>query len=178
MATTFASQLQRRDTAANWASANPVLGSGELGLETDTGAYKIGDGATVWNSLSYHLAPRRDYVKTVTVASSATATDTIILDPSSVICAIETDKAAWVRVYNSAAASSADSSRARNTDPISGSGVLVEVITNGAEVVNLTPLVTVANMESPVTAVYPIRVTNDAESDDVSVIVTYIKVFS
>lgn len=178
MATTFASQLQRRDAAADWASNNPVLGEGELGFETDTGALKIGDGVTAWNSLAYHLAPRRDYTKVVTVASSATATDTLVLDPSCVLCAIETDKAAWVRIYNSAAASNADSSRDREIDPVSGSGVLAEVITTGAQTINLTPLITAVNMESPVTAVYPIRVTNDAGTADVTVTLTYIKVFS
>ena len=44
---------QRRDTAANWTSTNPTLLSGELGYETDTGKFKIGDGSTVWTSLSY-----------------------------------------------------------------------------------------------------------------------------
>lgn len=43
----------RRDLAANWASADPVLNQGELGLETDTGHGKLGDGATAWNSLGY-----------------------------------------------------------------------------------------------------------------------------
>jgi hypothetical protein len=43
----------RRDTAANWTSNNPTLAAGELGLETDTTKYKIGDGATAWNSLAY-----------------------------------------------------------------------------------------------------------------------------
>ena len=43
----------RRDTAANWTSANPTLASGELGLETDTRKFKIGDGTTAWTSLSY-----------------------------------------------------------------------------------------------------------------------------
>ena len=43
----------RRDTSANWTSANPVLDQGELGLETNTGKYKIGNGSTAWNSLSY-----------------------------------------------------------------------------------------------------------------------------
>jgi hypothetical protein len=41
----------RRDTAANWSAANPVLSEGELGLVTDTMTYKIGDGITAWNSL-------------------------------------------------------------------------------------------------------------------------------
>lgn len=42
----------RRDIAANWTSNNPVLASGEWGLETDTGTVKIGDGSTHWNSLT------------------------------------------------------------------------------------------------------------------------------
>jgi hypothetical protein len=44
---------QRRDTAANWTANNPTLASGELGLETDTGKLKIGNGSTAWTSLSY-----------------------------------------------------------------------------------------------------------------------------
>lgn len=43
----------RRDTAANWTSANPVLAQGELGAETDTSKIKIGDGSTAWSSLAY-----------------------------------------------------------------------------------------------------------------------------
>ena len=43
----------RRDTAANWTSANPVLAQGELGAETDTSKIKIGNGSTAWTSLSY-----------------------------------------------------------------------------------------------------------------------------
>ena len=41
----------RRDTAANWTSANPVLLAGELGIETDTLKIKIGDGNN-WNSIT------------------------------------------------------------------------------------------------------------------------------
>lgn len=43
----------RRDTAANWTSANPVLALGEIGLETNTRKFKIGDGTTAWGSLTY-----------------------------------------------------------------------------------------------------------------------------
>ena len=43
----------RRDTAAAWTAANPVLAAGEMGLETDTTYYKIGNGSTAWNSLAY-----------------------------------------------------------------------------------------------------------------------------
>ncbi len=43
----------RRDTAANWTSENPVLAEGELGLEIDTGLYKIGNGTDNWTTLTY-----------------------------------------------------------------------------------------------------------------------------
>ena len=50
----MAVQIQfRRDTAAAWTAANPTLAAGELGLETDTSFYKIGNGSTAWNSLAY-----------------------------------------------------------------------------------------------------------------------------
>ena len=43
----------RRDLKANWTSSNPVLGPGELGIETDTNSFKIGNGVADWNSLPY-----------------------------------------------------------------------------------------------------------------------------
>lgn len=45
----------RRDTAANWTSANPTLAAGQPGYETDTGRVKIGDGSTAWTSLAYRF---------------------------------------------------------------------------------------------------------------------------
>ena len=45
--------LQRRGTAEQWSNANPILGAGEIGFETDTGQFKIGDNSTNWDDLSY-----------------------------------------------------------------------------------------------------------------------------
>jgi hypothetical protein len=55
----MSTQIQfRRDTAANWTSNNPTLAQGEVGLETDTNSYKVGDGTTAWNDQSYNqLSP-------------------------------------------------------------------------------------------------------------------------
>lgn len=49
---------QRRDTAANWTSANPVLAAGEIGVElgattSDPQKFKIGNGVTDWATLAY-----------------------------------------------------------------------------------------------------------------------------
>lgn len=43
----------KRGTAANWTSSNPVLEAAEIGYETDTGKFKIGDGTSTWSALSY-----------------------------------------------------------------------------------------------------------------------------
>jgi len=43
----------RRDTSANWTTANPILAAGETGFETDTRMMKLGDGSTHWADLKY-----------------------------------------------------------------------------------------------------------------------------
>jgi predicted nucleic acid-binding protein len=66
----------RRDTAANWTSANPTLAQGELGLETDTSKIKAGDGSTAWTSLGYLINTGGYLVSSNNlsdIASSATA---------------------------------------------------------------------------------------------------------
>jgi hypothetical protein len=44
---------QRRGTAAQWTSANPVLNAGEMGWESDTNKFKIGDGTNHWANIDY-----------------------------------------------------------------------------------------------------------------------------
>lgn len=45
---------QRRGTASQWSAANPVLASGEIGFETDTNKFKMGNGTSTWSSLQYY----------------------------------------------------------------------------------------------------------------------------
>jgi len=60
----------RRDTAANWTSVNPILATGEPGLETDTLKLKYGDGVNRWNALSYPTV-----LLPTTIATATTATN-------------------------------------------------------------------------------------------------------
>ena len=49
-----AQMKQRIDTKDNWASKNPVLLLGELGMVSDDpNLYKVGDGTTAWNALPF-----------------------------------------------------------------------------------------------------------------------------
>jgi hypothetical protein len=47
----------RRDSASNFASANPVLSEGEPAFDTTNQILKVGDGVTAWNSLSQFQGP-------------------------------------------------------------------------------------------------------------------------
>jgi hypothetical protein len=50
----MAVQIQfRNDTEANWEAADPILAIGEMGIETDTDKFKIGNGIDTWNDLPY-----------------------------------------------------------------------------------------------------------------------------
>jgi hypothetical protein len=44
---------QRRGTAEEWTLVNPILAIGEIGYETDTNSFKMGDGTNAWADLSY-----------------------------------------------------------------------------------------------------------------------------
>lgn len=60
----------RRGTASLWTSTNPTLAAGEIGYETDTGLFKIGDGTTTWTSLTYNA------VKALTAGSGISLSNT------------------------------------------------------------------------------------------------------
>ena len=72
---TIGNILLRAGTSSQWTLANTTLLKNEIGLETDTGRIKIGDGATAWTSLGYYddIAPNHN--KSYTVSGVPTASD-------------------------------------------------------------------------------------------------------
>ena len=80
----MASKIQhRRDTAAQWELLNPVLADGELGLETDTKRFKIGDGVTQWNDLIFSSMILKDdpetFLKFESVVNMSYNSDGVLL---------------------------------------------------------------------------------------------------
>lgn len=47
----------KRGTSARWASLNPILKAGEVGFDTTTGIFKIGNGTSTWSNLP-HFSPK------------------------------------------------------------------------------------------------------------------------
>jgi hypothetical protein len=65
----------KRSTASAWTAADVTLSAGEIGYETDTGKFKIGNGSTVWTLLGYAnanlSAASLDALSDVTITSAA-----------------------------------------------------------------------------------------------------------
>ena len=80
---------------------------------------------------------------------------------------IETDGAAWVRVYASNAARTADAGRSEGTDPAADAGVIAEVITSSAQTILISPGAYGFNDDNPVTANIATRITNKTGSTGV-----------
>ena len=85
----------RRDTAANWTSANPTLAQGELGIETDTLKVKAGTGSTAWTSLGY-LVDTGGYA----AYSDTTANFTGTLQNGGSNVVVDTDIGATVQAFD------------------------------------------------------------------------------
>mgnify|MGYP000010230459 CR=1 FL=1 len=43
----------KRDSKAKWEQNNPILAAGEIGIETESGNFKIGDGVKRWKEIEY-----------------------------------------------------------------------------------------------------------------------------
>lgn len=76
---------------------------------------------------------------TASIADGASANIEITAAKTYALQKIQTDAAAWVTLYVSAAARTADASRNETTDPLPGAGVIAEVITSDGAIQNITP---------------------------------------
>lgn len=81
MATTRQRIKVRRDTAANWSTANPVLAAGEIGYETDTKQAKVGDGTSNWSALEYAPWNRNPLLQSIQLL---TATPPAVSEPGQI----------------------------------------------------------------------------------------------
>jgi hypothetical protein len=98
------------------------------------------------------------------LANAATGNIDITGFKGYVLLKIETDRAAWVRLYTSAAARTADASRTQGTDPGPNDGVIAEAVTTGAQTVVFSPATFGFNDEGTPTTNIPVAVTNNSGS--------------
>lgn len=79
---------------------------------------------------------------------------------SYVLMQISTSHACWIRFYSDAASRISDQSREISIDPVAGSGIIAEFITNGNVTQKVTPLIFGSNLESTPTDMLYLRITN------------------
>jgi hypothetical protein len=103
-------------------------------------------------------------ITTASLANLASANATITGFTGYALLSIQTSAAAWVTVYTSSAARTADAGRVITDDPTPGSGVIAEVITTGAQTQTFTPGVFGYNDETVPTTDIQIKVVNRSGS--------------
>ena len=101
---------------------------------------------------------------TASIANGASANIEITAAKTYALQKIQTSAAAWVTLYVSAAARTADASRNETTDPLPGAGVIAEVITSDGAIQNITPGTLGWNDESTPTTDAYLKVVNKSGS--------------
>jgi hypothetical protein len=132
-----------------------------IAMETKIGAHASSDAASI-DYLIRKGAAVRNTAALTTVSLGAGATDstqTLATGFGCLAIKIQTSAAAWVRIYSDTASQTADSSRLQTVDPTSGTGVLLEVITTGAQTIVLSPSTALFNSASGISTI-PTTVTN------------------
>ena len=101
---------------------------------------------------------------TASIANGASANIQITAAKTYALQKIQTSAAAWVTLYVSDAARTADASRNETTDPLPGAGVIAEVITSDGAIQNITPGTLGWNDESTPTTDAYLKVVNKSGS--------------
>jgi hypothetical protein len=109
-------------------------------------------------------------------ATGATTTGTFTLPKSSIMISVTPSgvPSGWLRLYSRSDSATADSSRARTTDPSPGSGVLLETITTATDTIHLSPQVTFANAEDTPSTTFSYRFTKDGAAGTTTFTLNYL----
>lgn len=133
----------------------------------DKGDIDVTGGGTIW-TVKGKPGRSSDTVDYVSINSGATEIFDFTLTSSGFIVAASSTRAGWLRVYNSQAAFTADAGRPRNTDPATGSGVILEVVFTESQTISLSPLAAYVNNNPTPDLLYPARFTNDGSTGSVA----------
>jgi hypothetical protein len=140
---------------------------------TNAGKYLKTDGSVLsWSTVVGLVTRSTASVTTGALAPGASANVTITGFKGYALLGIQVSLGAWVTVYTSANARSADSTRSISTDPTPGSGVIAESITSSSGTTYFTPAVIGFSNESSPDTNIPIKVYNNSGSTTSTITVT------
>ena len=128
------------------------------------------------NVITQGLSARKTASGTTASVANNTAADlTITAAKTYVLHQIETDKAAWVTLYTDDTSRTSDANRTELEDPVSGSGVIAEIVTVGPTQQKITPGTIGFNYDAtPSTNVYLKVVNKSGSTGTVKVTLTYL----
>ena len=130
--TTGTSPVSITDNNYSTGIAGQVLtATGDDGFGNATGV--------VWANTSALTGRQTGSATTASIGNNVSADLTIAAAKTYALLKIQTSHAAWVTLYTDTASRTADASRTETTDPTPGSGVIAEVITNGATTQLISP---------------------------------------
>ena len=110
---------------------------------------------------SNQLGVRTDVSQTTgSIANDAAANISFAGFKSYTLYKVQTSAAAWVTLYTDSTSRTADASRLITSDPASGSGVIAEVVTSGAQTKLITPATIGFNNDTPVSTTIYAKVVN------------------
>ena len=151
-------------------TTGPQGPTGPQGIQGPTGPAGSGGGSGTLNNSRASVS-----TTTQSLANNANANATITAAIGYVIYSIQVSAGAWVTVYNSASAQSADSERTISTDPLPGSGVIAELITTTPDTTHFSPAVFGYNIDNPISSNMYLRITNNSGSSNaITVTITYL----
>jgi hypothetical protein len=137
---------QRRGTSTQWTAANPTLAAGEIGLETNTGKSKIGDGQTAWNSLVYYTTSADLTSTTNTLTLSAASTLSTHNSTTTNVHGIsDTSSLAYISQVNAAQAAAATDATTKANSAITTASADATTKANAAQAAAATDATTKAN---------------------------------
>jgi hypothetical protein len=158
------------------ASTQPTAELNVIGIVSATTFY--GDGSNL-SGVSAEGLDSRSEVSTATgsIGAGLTADITITGAKSYSLLKVGISSAAWVRIYTDTDSRTSDETRAYDTDPLPGAGVLAEVYTttSGISTFKMTPAVVGWNDDgTPSTNIYAKVTNNEGSAADITVTLTIV----
>ena len=164
-------------------SSNAVLPTASTsilgGVRIDGSTITINGAGVISSVFTGGALSTRTTVSTTTasLASTSSATATVTAAKGYALISIQVSAGAWVTVYSSSSAQSADSSRSITTDPTPGSGVIAESISTSATTTYFSPAVIGYNADAPVSTNAYLKIYNNSGSTTaITVTLTYLKI--
>jgi hypothetical protein len=164
----------RRDTTTNWATYNPVLQAGEIGIDTTLNKFKIGNGSSIWSALQFGSILASELTASISSHNSTTTNVHGIADTAALATKTYSDNAVSTAIASEVTARNSAISTAKSeaittasTDATSKVSNHAAISTNVHGIANTANLATKTYVDTAVTSLGNTASTTYALQSDV-----------